>query len=83
MGYGDLAPQTVAGKTLASVVMILGYAIIAVPTGIVTAEIVESAAAARKVSARSCPRCTEEGHEPDARYCKWCGSDLQPVVEEA
>jgi voltage-gated potassium channel len=79
VGYGDLAPQTVAGKTLASLVMILGYSIIAVPTGIVTAEIVESAVAARRVTTRCCPNCMSEGHEPDARFCKDCGASLEPA----
>ena len=76
VGYGDLAPQTVAGKALASVVMILGYSIIAVPTGIVTAEIVESAAAAKRVTTRCCPSCMSEGHDAAARYCKDCGAAL-------
>lgn len=75
VGYGDLAPQTVAGKTLATLVMILGYGIIAVPTGIVTAEIVESAAG-RRVTSRCCPRCLSEGHDADARFCKACGAPL-------
>jgi len=75
VGYGDIAPQTPLGKTLAALVMILGYAIIAVPTGIVTAEIVEEAAA-RRVTTRTCPHCTAEGHDPDARFCKLCGEAL-------
>lgn len=77
VGYGDIAPQTLAGKTLASVVMIVGYCIIAVPTGIVTAEIVESAVGAR-VAARCFANCMEEGHDADAVYCKACGSPLDP-----
>jgi voltage-gated potassium channel len=76
VGYGDIAPQTVVGKALATLVMILGYSIIAVPTGIVTAEIVESAVASRKVSTRSCPQCLAEGHDHDARFCKACGAAL-------
>jgi voltage-gated potassium channel len=83
VGYGDIAPQTVAGKALASVVMILGYAIIAVPTGIVTAEIVETAAAARrKPTTRCCPICMAEGHDLDATYCKACAAALDPELEE-
>ncbi len=82
VGYGDLAPQTVAGKTLATVVMILGYSIIAVPTGIVTAGIVESAVAVRKLTTRCCPECMAEGHDLDARYCKSCGANLEPAAEE-
>jgi voltage-gated potassium channel len=81
VGYGDIAPQTVAGKALATVVMILGYSIIAVPTGIVTAEIVESAVAARKVSTRCCAQCMAEGHDADARFCKECGASLEQATE--
>jgi len=77
VGYGDLAPQTTLGKTLAAIVMILGYSIIAVPTGIVTAEIVESAAAARKSSSRCCPQCLNEDHDVDARFCKLCGAGME------
>ncbi|MGH0032654.1 MAG: ion transporter [Myxococcota bacterium] len=76
VGYGDIAPQTAAGKALAALVMILGYSIIAVPTGIVTAEIMEEAAGAKGVTTRSCPACTSEGHESDARFCKDCGAPL-------
>ena len=83
VGYGDIAPQTVAGKTLATMVMILGYSIIAVPTGIVTAEIVESAAAARKVTTRCCAQCMAEGHDADARFCKACGATLEPAAQQA
>ena len=84
VGYGDLAPHTVAGKLLASVVMILGYSIIAVPTGIVTAEIVESAAASKRLlTTRCCPSCMSEGHDSDARYCKDCGAALDGTEAEA
>ncbi len=83
VGYGDMAPATVAGKVLASVVMILGYSIIAVPTGIVTAEIVEGAAAARKITTRSCSNCLSEGHDQNATYCKDCAAPLEvPISEE-
>ena len=78
VGYGDITPQTIMGKTLAAAVMVLGYAIIAVPTGIVTAEIVESAIGKRRISTRSCPDCTSEGHTADARYCMDCGAELAP-----
>ena len=74
VGYGDLAPQTLLGKLLASAVMIMGYGIIAVPTGIVTVEL----AGARRmtISTQSCPQCSSEGHDPDAAYCKNCGAKL-------
>ncbi|MFD1144264.1 ion transporter [Larkinella insperata] len=76
VGYGDLSPQTPAGKALASLVMIIGYGVIAVPTGIVTVEISQAAQKMRKVSAQSCPSCGSEGHDADAVFCKYCGSHL-------
>ncbi len=75
VGYGDITPQTIPGKTLAAIVMILGYSIIAVPTGIVTAEIVETAVGA-KVSTRGCPECLSEGHMETSRFCRDCGAPL-------
>lgn len=74
VGYGDLAPQTVVGRILASAVMIVGYGIIAVPTGIVTAEL--TGLARHGVSTESCPVCGGEGHDVDARHCKYCGAPL-------
>jgi voltage-gated potassium channel len=74
VGYGDLAPQTVLGKFLASVVMILGYGIIAVPTGIVSVEIAGSLKSATHT--QCCTECGAEGHAIDARYCKYCGAVL-------
>jgi voltage-gated potassium channel len=74
VGYGDLAPQTVLGRMLASVVMIVGYGIIAVPTGIVTAELTSLARGG--VSTQACPVCGLGGHAPDARHCKYCGAPL-------
>lgn len=74
VGYGDIAPATVLGRMLASVVMIIGYGIIAVPTGIVTVEM--ASARKRPVSTRSCPQCAAEGHDSDAVHCKFCGSRL-------
>ena len=82
VGYGDMAPSTVAGKSLAAMVMILGYAIIAVPTGIVTAELVESVVGGRRVTTRSCASCTSEGHELSAEYCKDCGVPLEVEVTD-
>jgi voltage-gated potassium channel len=82
VGYGDMAPITVSGKVLASIVMILGYSIIAVPTGIVTAEIVESAAMSRKITTRSCPGCLSEGHDRDAIYCNQCAAPLEVPIKE-
>jgi voltage-gated potassium channel len=77
VGYGDIAPRTVLGQAVAAIVMIMGYGIIAVPTGIFSVELV---AAARKqehkVSTQVCPGCAKEGHEADAVHCKFCGSHL-------
>lgn len=74
VGYGDLAPLTPLGKTLASVVMLIGYSIIAVPTGIVSAELAR--AARGPVSTQACPNCGREGHDYDAVHCKFCGAVL-------
>jgi len=82
VGYGDMAPHTVAGKSLAAFVMILGYAIIAVPTGIITAELVDTAAR-ENVSTRQCPKCQSQGHTPDAKYCKHCATPLKEKKGQA
>lgn len=74
VGYGDISPQTNIGQAVASLVMILGYAIIAVPTGIVTVEM--SHAFNTSISTQACPECSAEGHDIDARYCKFCGAAL-------
>ncbi|MGK7396242.1 MAG: ion transporter [Candidatus Cyclobacteriaceae bacterium M3_2C_046] len=76
VGYGDIAPQTVIGKALATIIMIAGYAIIAVPTGIVTAEF--SRQSQQKISTQACPNCGREGHDSDATFCKFCASQLNP-----
>jgi len=73
VGYGDIAPQSNLGQLLAALAMILGYAIIAVPTGIVTVELGQ---ARKKISTQSCPDCAREGHDPDAVHCKYCGFPL-------
>lgn len=73
VGYGDLSPKTAAGQILASVVMILGYAIIAVPTGIVTAELSRTH---RKISTQICPDCHLQDHDADAVFCKNCAARL-------
>ncbi|WP_437628181.1 ion transporter [Sorangium sp. So ce1151] len=76
VGYGDIAPRTALGQAIAAAVMILGYAIIAVPTGIVSVELVEAARAAR-VQRVTCPSCAAAEHESDARYCRFCGARLR------
>jgi voltage-gated potassium channel len=75
VGYGDIAPQTALGQTIASVIMIMGYGIIAVPTGIVSAEMVNMKRLER-ISGQVCPHCLKEGHDVDAVYCKYCSGKL-------
>jgi voltage-gated potassium channel len=75
VGYGDIAPQSVLGQFFASIIMILGYAIIAVPTGIITAEIARTPRP-KDITTRNCPSCSQEGHDKDADHCKYCGSEL-------
>ena len=74
VGYGDVAPAGPLGKALAATLMILGYGIIAVPTGIVTLELdrASRASAPRRV----CPGCGVDRHDPDATFCKYCGTQL-------
>ena len=74
VGYGDLAPTTPAGKVLASALMVLGYGIIAVPTGIVTLELDRASRAQQ--DARVCRGCGVARHDPDANFCRYCGSGL-------
>lgn len=71
VGFGDITPQTTVGQVIASFTMILGYAIIAVPTGIVTVEMSK-----QKNRSIICPNCAQQGHDADARFCKHCGHDL-------
>jgi voltage-gated potassium channel len=75
VGYGDLSPQTSAGQIVASIVMVIGYGIIAVPTGIVSVELAQ-AVRQKTVTGQSCPSCGAEGHDPDAICCKFCGAKL-------
>lgn len=74
VGYGDLAPQTTAGRVLASGLMIVGYGIIAIPTGIVSVELAD--AQRRRVTTQACPSCGAQGHDPSARFCGQCGAML-------
>jgi voltage-gated potassium channel len=72
-------PQTVLGRFVTSVLILIGYSIIAVPTGIYTAELANTmrdAERAAKRDARGCPACGLEGHEPDAKHCRQCGERL-------
>jgi voltage-gated potassium channel len=74
VGYGDISPVTGPGQFLAAIVMILGYSIIAVPTGIVTVEF--SRVHNAQSSCQACPSCSAEGHDRDANFCKYCGAKL-------
>ncbi len=75
VGYGDISPATPFGQFMASIVMIMGYAIIAVPTGIVTAEIINPS---HKGNTQVCPNCLHDKHDDDAKFCKKCGATLNP-----
>ncbi len=74
VGYGDIVPGTVFGKAIATVMMLLGYGIIAVPTGIVTAEMARIGKG--QVSTQACRHCGAEGHQHDAVHCRRCGEPL-------
>ncbi|MHC4477078.1 MAG: ion transporter [Planctomycetota bacterium] len=74
VGYGDISPKTALGQFLAALVMILGYSIIAVPTGIVTAHVTQ--AYKDKTPAKVCRQCARPGHDQDAQFCKFCGTKL-------
>jgi voltage-gated potassium channel len=74
VGYGDISPRTSLGQILAAVIMIMGYSIIAVPTGIVTAEI--TYAGREKAGPVRCPGCGAGRHDGDAGHCKFCGAAL-------
>lgn len=86
VGYGDMAPQTVIGRAIASVGMLIGYAVIAVPTGIITAELTVSQQARREKEARdsrNCSNCSAAEPDIEAHYCRKCGSLLpRPGVSE-
>ena len=85
VGYGDISPHTWLGQGLAAVIMIMGYAIIAVPTGIITSEF--SRAYKKRynketISTQVCSACMKEGHSTDAVYCKFCANELHPLQEK-
>jgi voltage-gated potassium channel len=75
VGYGDISPVTPMGKFIASIMMFIGYGIIAVPTGIITTEIALTIRS-KKHGHEACPGCGREGHDQDAKYCKYCGTQL-------
>ncbi len=89
VGFGDVAPATDLGRALAALLMIMGYGIIAVPTGIMTTELSridrEDEAARQAQEREACPACHATGHDEDASFCKHCGAPLRPeeIVERA
>lgn len=74
VGYGDIAPQTAFGQFLASIIMVLGYGILAVPTGLVSVEAMKIDS--KKVNTQVCQNCNDDEHASGANYCKSCGSAL-------
>lgn len=74
VGYGDIVPITIAGKILSAVLILVGYSLIIVPTGFVSAEFVSKKKS--RTSTRSCPSCITEGHDADSIYCKYCSDKL-------
>ncbi len=79
VGYGDITPITALGKAVTAALVLVGYSLIIVPTGILTAEM--AGAAKRTVTTRACPSCMAEGHDVDAIYCKRCGQPLEPPID--
>lgn len=82
VGYGDITPQTDLGRVIASVMMLLGWGILAVPTGIVGAEMTALRLGRGRTTTRTCHACLTEGHEPDARFCRDCGAKLPKYEHE-
>jgi voltage-gated potassium channel len=75
VGYGDIVPTTNLGKLITTALVLVGYSLIIIPTGILTAEIASTSK--RVVTTRSCPSCMSEGHDLNATYCKNCGDSLE------
>jgi len=76
VGYGDIAPATVVGKIIASIAMLTGYSIIAVPTGIISVEIGKAVKSDNRSTVKVCKGCSQDTHDPDASFCKHCGNKL-------
>jgi voltage-gated potassium channel len=79
VGYGDITPVTPIGKATTAILVLVGYSLIIIPTGILSAEISSSG---RKPTTRSCPSCMVQGHDHDAIYCKKCSEPLDPEKHE-
>ena len=84
VGFGDIAPATTLGRFITSILILIGYSVIAVPTGIYTAELASSLrqadARTRVVDNRACPECGLEGHDPEAHFCRCCGARLPALM---
>lgn len=78
VGYGDISPITPLGQLVSALVMIIGYAIIAVPTGIITADVAMNLQKQAETTTQSCRHCGDENHLPKSIYCKTCGEKLNP-----
>lgn len=78
VGYGDITPATSLGKLLATLIMLLGYTVLAVPTGIISASMIKEE---KKKLIIRCSNCGHTGHEEDAQYCKYCGARFEDDVE--
>ncbi|MFA6069440.1 voltage-gated potassium channel [Janthinobacterium sp. 35] len=81
VGFGDITPRTDIGRTIASLMMLLGWGILAVPTGIISAEMTVQRSS-KLVTTRTCPTCLKEGLDDDANFCKNCGVDLPPLARD-
>lgn len=77
VGYGDITPHTVTGQLISTLAMLTGYSILAIPTGIITAELANEMR--RDKSVYPCPNCVKAGHDIDAIHCKWCGASLGDI----
>jgi voltage-gated potassium channel len=82
VGFGDIAPHTDFGRLVASLMMLMGWGTLAVPTGIVGAELVGQQRP-REPTTRSCHACLSEGHSPEAQFCRDCGAPLPPYQRDA
>lgn len=80
VGYGDITPITAAGKAMTAVLVLVGYSMIIIPTGILSAEMAETRR--RAITTRACPACMAEGHDADAVFCNRCGERLEPLPHD-
>jgi voltage-gated potassium channel len=82
VGFGDVTPKTDLGRFIASLMMLMGWGTLAVPTGIVSAELVAQQSP-REPTTRTCQACLSEGHLPNAKFCRDCGARLPPYQRDA